>query len=124
MIFKKRNRTTIEFSDLDDLCVKLNVDKNDLKSDDNYVLLMSEEERHWRCLGSTDTDLGLPIWRGPFYKITPVKSVWGWGVPDFIPEPTGESFEIRGDEIKWYSTKAGQLKDGREFVFFGAYDGR
>jgi hypothetical protein len=110
-----------EFTDLDDLCAKLNKPKSSLVYDAPHVLSINKEETKWYVLGRLKEKVeGLKKWDGPSYVVTEIETVHGWGLDTYEPTIIGDSFEIRSSDIKWYSGFRGgiigELKDGRSFT--------
>jgi len=115
------SKLRFEFTDLKDLCDKLSLDKTELVYNNNAIMRISKDEKEWYVLGYTKEKVeGIPKWRGVTHNVIEIDSVHGYGKEDFQYKKIGQPFQIRGDEIEWYShcknTIIGELKDGRCFI--------
>ena len=115
-------RKVFEFSDLDDLALKLGGYVYSLVYDDGHLLSLSKGGTEWRVIGRVDKPVeGLAKWRGSPHTVVEIESVHGWGLDTFEPQSIGNSFTIYSKEdIKLYwgfkNTIMGELKDGRCFL--------
>ena len=115
-------RRVFEFSDLDDLVLKLGGYASSLVYDDGHLLSVSKDGTEWRVIGRVDNPVeGLAKWRGSPHTVVEIESVHGWGLDTFEPQTIGNSFTIYSKEdIKLYwgfkNTIMGELKDGRCFL--------
>jgi hypothetical protein len=110
-----------EFTDLQDLCKKLNMKESSLVYSEKNILEVNENETYWWVLGKVENKVdGLRKWRGAPYRVVEIETIRGWGLESFDPVIIGSHFYIRSDEIESYSGFRdgiiGELKNGKCFM--------
>lgn len=115
------HRLEFEFETLAVLAQKLGRSPKSLVYDEPHVLWVSDNENEWRVLGKISEPVeGLDVWKGPVYIVTEIKTIRGYGNPDYDPQFIGAKFKVRSEDIKIYSSfrgeMIGELKNGKYFI--------